>query len=81
MDNLQIIRALFDLALEINEQGKHHVFINLSPHVDWLSVSIFRNGWFDGANPTYDATYEYNSLNAKRKANAIKKIMLSYKEN
>ena len=80
MDNLQIIRELFNLALEINQQGTHHVFIALSPHVDWLSVRIFRNSWIEDANPTYSDKYDYNSLSAEMEADEIKKIMLSFKE-
>lgn len=44
MNKTKIIELL-ELCMEINEETKHDVFFSYSPHVKWIDVSYYFNGW------------------------------------
>lgn len=35
---------LFRLCMQAKEKG-HHCYYNYSPHVDGITISVFKNGW------------------------------------
>ena len=41
---------LFRLCMQAKEKG-HHCYYNYSPHVDGITISVFKNGWEHGKKP------------------------------
>jgi hypothetical protein len=39
-DRLKLVRQIFALAMEINEQGKYYVFFDLQPHVNLVCGNV-----------------------------------------
>ena len=39
---------LIRTAVEVSTNTVHDVFVQYSPHVQWLSVHIWIDGWFEG---------------------------------
>ncbi len=50
------IKQIMGLALRVNRETPHSVFIEFSGHVDVLMVSICTGGWEQGTSPDYDRT-------------------------
>lgn len=42
---IKIATDIIRKAVEINSITKHDVFVRYSPHVDWIEVCIYKNGW------------------------------------
>lgn len=51
------------LAMEINELGKHQVFVDISPHVKDVTVSIYEGKWEREKNAAYRNYFYYDNLN------------------
>lgn len=41
----EIAVELISKAVEISETTEHDVFVDYSPHVDWIELNIHKNGW------------------------------------
>lgn len=41
---------LMELALRVNRETKHHVFVNYFGHVEKLEIDIYLDGWKTGRN-------------------------------
>lgn len=55
---IKIATDIIRKAVEINSITKHDVFIEYSPHVDWLRVCIYKNGWdSESAGNTYTVDF------------------------
>lgn len=40
-------------AMEVNTNTNHHVFVNYSPHVNAISVEVYKDGWSEGKESEY----------------------------
>lgn len=56
------LMKIFDLALQINNQGRHEVFFEIAPHVESISIRVFKDKWDKGIDPTnyYNIYYQNN---------------------
>ena len=57
---IKIATDLIRKAVEINNSTHHDVFITYSPHVDWLRVCIYKNGW-DSASTGNTYTVDFST--------------------
>lgn len=60
MNKTKIIELL-ELCMEINEETKHDVFFSYSPHVKWIDVSYYLNGWEKYKDATLFQRIDVNS--------------------
>ena len=44
----QLSKSIIDTTIKINEQGKHHIFCSVYPHVNNIDIVIHENGWKSG---------------------------------
>lgn len=58
-ERLKLVRKLFHLAMEINEEGKYYVFFDLQAHVSMIHVHITPSE--DYKNWLYDNNFYYDS--------------------
>lgn len=56
------LKRIFDLVLEINEHGDY-AFLELSPHVDAISLQIYKNEWKKNSDPLNYSLYYRGYLN------------------
>jgi len=59
-DIAEVIGYISRISCLINMQGKHHVFINDSGHVENFEVSLFLGGWKSMADPTLKQSISYS---------------------
>jgi len=71
------LTKLFALCVYISENCEADVFFSYSPHVDWVSVSVHRNGYTEGESATTDARVKINIPDADEK---IDELMADLKE-
>jgi hypothetical protein len=43
--NNKLIVNLFKTCLKVNQETKHHVFFDYSPHVNLISIRLYSDGW------------------------------------
>lgn len=55
------IRQIVSLALRVNRETKHHVFVEYSGHVNLIQVTVYEGGWVSGKNSTYQLKIWMNS--------------------
>lgn len=58
------IKELFNAAMELNgfeKNPKPCVFLNVSPHVAWITVDYYFNGWEDYSKPDRQGIIFYNN--------------------
>jgi hypothetical protein len=60
-------------AMEVNENTKHDVLIQISPHCNLIDINIILNGY--GVNKTIDETYIYYYKGKLSKIKHYKEIM------
>ena len=48
----EIAALLIGKAVEVTNTTEHDVFVGYAPHVNWIDVRIYRNGWYKGATGT-----------------------------
>lgn len=61
IDIAEIIGEISKVANLINLQGKHHVFVHDSGHVQTLEISFHKNGWGRGENPNLSQNIRYKA--------------------
>lgn len=70
---VEIAKALIERAIWISDNTKHDVFVDWSPHINSIDVSIHRGGWKKNRHSTsvmvsFDANYDtegdYEAVNA-----------------
>lgn len=69
---------IFAMVLKVNEQGKHHIFLDIAPHVDWITVQIFEGQWFSEADPTFRVDCKYKVVEAEKNIIELKDEILKY---
>ena len=67
------------LAMEINELGKHQVFVDISPHVRGVSVSINEGEWISHQDNIFGSSFYYDKSDISD-YNFIKNKLLEIKE-
>ncbi|MBC8588055.1 hypothetical protein [Paratissierella segnis] len=67
------------LAMEINELGKHQVFVDISPHVKSMSISIYEGKWKRGNSSVFYGSFYYDESD-KSDYYFIKRKLLEIKE-
>ena len=55
------VKELFDLAMKVNEETEHDIFINISPHVKTLYLDIHYWGWSRGVPSDLEYRYSYKN--------------------
>lgn len=70
------------LAMEVNQLGKHQVFVNISPHVSSVDVTFYEGGWKQGKAETYRNHFYYDNFIGYLKDNyeEIKSKLIELKE-
>lgn len=48
MSGKETLLEIVSLAYEINQNTNHHVFVDISPHVDRIDIRVYENGWKHG---------------------------------
>lgn len=61
-EKIKMAQALTAKAIMVSETTKHDVFIHYSPHVNWIEVAIYHDGWKMGA--LYDSEFRINWNNS-----------------
>lgn len=61
-EKIKMAQELIARAIMVSETTKHDAFIHYSPHVDWIEVAIYHNGWKMGA--LYDMEFRINWNNS-----------------
>lgn len=41
----ELFRQIMEAGMDINEAGRDEVFLQYSPHVKWLTVDVYYDGW------------------------------------
>ena len=67
------------LAMEINELGKHQVFVDISPHVRGVSISINEGEWTSHKDDIFGSSFYYDKSDISD-YNFIKNKLLEIKE-
>lgn len=73
---LPILNKIHELAL--TAPGKLQIFVSWSAHVQSVDVSIFKDGWTDGAKPHARATAYLDWDNGTEQLEAILRLVVSY---
>lgn len=60
-DIAEVIGEISKVAILINLQGKHTVFVSDAGHVQKLEISFHKNGWSSGQNPNLSQEIRYES--------------------
>lgn len=47
-----LLEKIFKTVLNINDQGKYQVFLNLSPHVDNIYLQVYKGEYQEEQEPT-----------------------------
>ena len=50
---IKLTQKLIKLAMNVSNNN-FSVFIDWSPHVRWISVSVYQDGWKRNTDPTWD---------------------------
>lgn len=60
------ILKLVEKVIEVNENTKHDVFFNITPHVKWCEIRICEGGWENRErNRTEYIYFHYNEYHEK----------------
>ncbi len=68
------------LAMEVNELGKHRVFVSISPHVNDVSISIIEGKWEENKDDIFRGNFYYDGFYSSSDYERIKKVLLELKE-
>lgn len=69
----EIAAEMISRAVEISASTKHDVFVDYSPHVKWIELTVYKNGWdakkhgvsiFVDMNDNHDTEEEFNAAMA-----------------
>ena len=58
---MEKVKELIDLAMRVNEETEHDIFINISPHVKALYLDIHYWGWNKGVPRDLEYRYSYKN--------------------
>lgn len=56
---ISIAKAIIEKAIEVSDKTKHDVFVNWSPHVQWIEAHIYLGGWGFGRNEDEEFTISF----------------------
>ena len=70
--NINRIKKLMGLSLEINVTTTHTVFIEDRGHIGKIRIAIHLDGWSDGSEAIFDEYIKYNDVPTLEKM--IKKL-------
>lgn len=73
------VLEITELAMEINELGKHQVFVRISPHVRDVSISINEGEWSGSNADIFRGSFYYDESD-KSDYYFIKRKLLEIKE-
>ena len=73
---LPLLAKINELAL--TAPNKLQIFVYYSPHVQSIDVSIFKDGWTDGANPDARATAYLDWENGFEQLEAVLRLAVTY---
>jgi hypothetical protein len=61
-------RELINLVVKINDEGKHHAFMEISPHCDLMAFRVYKNGWMSSthADEYFDCYYKGYLCNRRK---------------
>lgn len=59
----EIAAELIQKAVEVTNTTNHDVFVDYAPHVNWIDIRIYHNGWHKEATGAclyvhFDANYD-----------------------
>lgn len=60
------IVRIMRLALQVNRETKHDVFVNFSGHVNLFTVEVFYDGWSMPYKPDFKAEFYLDDLSPDR---------------
>lgn len=60
------IKQLMGLALRVNRETKHSVFLDFSGHVKQVSVQIHLGGWSSSSDPDYSKYFYLDYVSPHR---------------
>lgn len=76
-ERLKLVRKLFYLAMEINEQGKYYVFFDLSPHVFVITFYVTpQSDYTKRIYKNWDLYYNCNFRTGEEMLNNLKEAVL-----
>ena len=53
MNAIEMCRDALELSFRLKSMG-HHLMLDISQHVDWLSLRFFMGGWINGEHEDAD---------------------------
>lgn len=74
-EKIEMAQALIARAINVSETTKHDAFIHYSPHVNWIEVAIYHNGWKMGALYDMEFRINWNNSDAWRNYKAAVKAL------
>lgn len=76
----KLMLSIFNLTLQINSQGKHHIFLQVFPHVEQITVELHKGGWIEKKKLDLKLECYYNNADAEKELTKINNILLQYLE-
>ncbi len=72
------LKELIDIVFDIEETTEAQIFIRYCPHVDWVNVRVFKDGW--NKELSIECTWGRNITSSELSFEELKQELLKYKK-